>query len=1101
MDGLVGRDFELRQLYQMVDTAQHTGGSLVLLGEPGIGKSSVLREVARYGHRRGHAILEVAGIEPEAGLPFAGLLHLLRPVLEHADALPEVQRRALLVAFEIEEGPSPQPFLIALACLTLLTEAAARRPVLLIVDDAQWLDTPTHEVLAFVARRLGRDPIALVATVRAGHDGPLLHTDVDTLALSGLDDTAARAVLRDRAGELDAVGQSAILRHAMGNPLALVELPAAWRALPAGDAGLNPSFMPLTARLERAFAARLGELPAVVHDALLIAAVNDGESLREVIAATAELHGSPVDLDVLEPAAGIGLLSYDARRVTFRHPLVRSGILQSQSAARRRAAHAALARTLIDQPYRRTWHRAQSILGTDDAVADELEDSHRIALRRGSVMSAVWALEKSAQLTSTSARRGRRLLLAAQHAFSLGRADMVDNLLRAAAQDELSELDRARMEWLREIFNDGIPGDATRVRELCGIAERSAAAGDCDLALNLLLGAALRCWWADAGASARAGVRAAAGHVRRRQPQAAGDPRIIAAIAVAEPVAAAAEVGEALSAIVLESVTDADALRLYAMAAHAVGDPVRSIDIGSRAESKLRELGQLGLLSHVLTMQILDRIEVGDWEKATACVEEGKRVARDTGQPIWNDGTLTLSAILTSVRGEYEEALALAAQAEHLADGRRLNDLLSCVQLARGFAAVATSRYAEGFSELRRVFDPTDSAFHLTERFHAIALFAEAAARCDEIESATKILGDLERETGPAAAPTVRVHLAYARAVLAPDSEAEKHYQAALAGDLVRWPWARARLELAYGSWLRRQRRLAEARQPLRSAQTTCELIGATTWADQARAELRAAGERLAPSGPAPRELLSAQELQVARLAADGLSNREIGERLFLSPRTISSHLYRIFPKLGISSRGQLASRLNMTLRSAPAIVEILDRWLHRLASCLNVAAVQSSLGQSTSSWLSCHAVPGGSPYPERAWIERSAAGAVRMIETGQSAGRGGWLHRDTAVLGVHYQRGPWRIASTAGCLAAAHDVSADRRAGLAPVSRATSATSSARQAVPRHHPATLRKRLISSHSCLVHRRGGNAQMGERGCAPGQSPHQQANRGKANLFR
>lgn len=347
------------------------------------------------------------------------------------------------------------------------------------------------------------------------------------------------------------------------------------------------------------------------------------------------------------------------------------------------------------------------------------------------------------------------------------------------------------------------------------------------------------------------------------------------------------------------------------MAAHGVGDPVRSIDFGGRAESKLRELGQLGLLSHVLTMQILDQIEVANWEKATACVGEGKRVAHDTGQPIWNDGTLTLSAILTAIRGEYEEALVLAARAEHLADGRRLNDLLSCVQLARGslrsrLAVTPRASPSCGGSSIEQTAPSTSPSASTRSlcwpRPPPAATRSSRRRRSSAIWNARLIV--LPRRRYGSISPT--------RAVLATDAEAEGYYQAALRADLVRWPWARARLELAYGSWLRRQRRLAESRQPLRSAQMTCELIGATTWADQARAELRAAGERLTPSGPAPRELLSAQELQIARLAAGGLSNRETGERLFLSPRTVGSHLYRIFPKLGISSRGQLAARLDV---------------------------------------------------------------------------------------------------------------------------------------------------------------------------------------------
>ena len=255
----------------------------------------------------------------------------------------------------------------------------------------------------------------------------------------------------------------------------------------------------------------------------------------------------------------------------FRHPLVRSGIVQSETLARRQAAHAALARVLADQPYRRTWHRAQSIVGPDDQIADELELNAGLALTRGAVMTAIADLERAAQLTSVSARRGHRLLMAAEHAFGLGRADLMNQLLRVAAWTDLSELDWARMQWLREIFNDGVPGDATRVSELCAMARGSIRAGDRDLALNLLLGAALRCWWADTGPAARAQVA----EVTRDIVDGAGDPRYVAALAVAEPVLECGTVMDLLSIFEARDIADADALRLLGMAAHAVWSATR----------------------------------------------------------------------------------------------------------------------------------------------------------------------------------------------------------------------------------------------------------------------------------------------------------------------------------------------------------------------------------------------------------------------------------------------------------------------------------------------------------------------------------------------
>ncbi len=905
---LVGRSGELGVLADLIDQSADHGSAIVVLGEPGIGKSSLLHAAAARARCAGLQVLEITGVESETRLPFAGLHQLLRPILAATDQLSLTQRRALLSAFGIEDGPPPEPFLIALAALNLLTEAASGRAVAVVADDIQWLDQATHEALAFIARRIERDPIVVIAAARVGYDMPFLMSGLRELTVVGLDDAASQAVLASHAADLDSAGQARILREALGNPLALVELPAALRTRQRFGTEIQPDFIPLTDRLERAFASRIRELPTLTRDAVLVVAVDDEDELPEIISATGVLAGRDVGVDVLDGAAGAGLLRFDEQRVRLRHPLVRSGILQAESPRRRQQANAALAAVLADQPYRRTWHRAHAIVGPDDDVADELETSHLVALRSGSVDSAIWALERSAQLTADSATRGRRLLLAAEHAFGLGRADIVDQLLAAAQRTALSNLDRARMEWLREIFNDGVPGDAVRVFEMCDVASRSALAGDNDLALNLLLGAALRCWWADAGEQARGRVVSVTEQVRAAE----NDARYVAALALAEPVSRARAVDELLGRVVLETVTDANALRLLGMAAHAIGDPVRSVDFLDRAETRMREQGRLALLSHVLTMQILDRLELGDWQRAAAAVEEGQRVAHQTGQPIWDTGTLVLGAITVALRGDNEKAQSIAAEAEQAAGGRGLNDLLACVQLARGFGWVTSGHYAEAYHALRRLFDPDDICHHATERFHGIAFLAEAAIHAGRVDDARRVLRALERDARTTPAATLHVHLAYARAVLADDEHAEKLFRAALGADLMRWPWAKARLELAYGSWLRRQRRVAESRMPLRSAQTTFDLIGAGWWAGQARAELRAAGERVRLQGPTAQDTLSAQELQIAHLAAEGLSNRQIGQRLYLSPRTVGSHLYRIFPKLDITSRAQLGPRLDL---------------------------------------------------------------------------------------------------------------------------------------------------------------------------------------------
>jgi DNA-binding CsgD family transcriptional regulator len=810
-----------------------------------------------------------------------------------------------LSAFGIEEDGSPEPFLICLAALNVLTAVSARQPVAVIVDDMQWVDQPSQDAVAFLARRVHDDPIIIVGGIRTGYAAPFLPASGQVLNIGPLDEESSRVLLRASAPDLDAAGCEQILEHARGNPLALAELPGTWRGGSAGPGPVPGSPMPLSARLEQAFAGRLGELASPTRDALLIAAADSESALAEILAAASGLAGVQVSIDALDTAAAAGLLTRDEVRIQFRHPLVRSAILGSESARRRQQAHGALAAVLADQPYRRAWHRAQAVIGPDDEVADELERNHDISVRRGSVSGAIAALERSAQLSSSPATRVHRLLLAAQYAFSLGSADTVSRLLAAAVRNPLTELDQARVEVLREAFHDGVPGDSSRVMELCRLAGRAVRAGQQDVALDLLLAASLRCWWADTGPEARQMVAAVTGQIAGMP----ADPRYVAALAIAEPVASS-QVVDALLSQAGPGADDVEALILLGMAAHAIGDPVRSVRFLDRAEARLRQRGQLGRLSQVLNMGLNSRLELGDFQRAWIDSEEVRRLAVDTQQPIWHNAALALDAMAHGLRGDNARAQQLAADAEQLAAGSGLNPPLACVQLARGYGHLSAGNYAAAYQSLRRLFDPADRSYHLTERFHGISFLSDAAVPAGQRNDAHRIVSDLELVAAGSASTTLRHHLAYARAVLADEEDAGDLYLAALGSDLQSWPWLRGRLQLAFGRWLRRRRQVAEARESLRSAHATLSGIGATVWADQAETELRAAGEQTARRSAPAWETLTAQELQIVRMAGDGFSNKQIGQRLYLSPRTVGGHLYRAFPKLGITSRSQIAACL-----------------------------------------------------------------------------------------------------------------------------------------------------------------------------------------------
>jgi len=827
---IIGRDAEHDALAAVLEGPPSV---VVLRGEPGIGKSTLLNALDRLAADRGVRVLRAVGVESEAGLPYAGLHQLTRPLLKRAAELPGSLSHALLTALGRAEGSAPRPEQVAHAVEQLL--AIEGRVVLVLVDDVQWIDPPTSDALAYLARRVTAGTalaqVGFAVAIRSSYDSAIVEAAGRVIEVGPLDSVAAESLLDAHAADLAANEWEWVRRNAQGNPLALVELPAISRGHPiSADLWETGS---LTDRLEQAFGARVMDLPVPTRDALLIAAVDPTDDIDEIFAATCVLNPTAAALDVFAPAMATGLISTASGRLSFRHPLVRSAILQGESIARRQAANAAVADVLTDDPYRRTWHLAESIVGPDDSIAALLEANSTLALQHGAVMSAVRDLERSAQLTTDSPVQGRRLLLAATHAFALGRSDLVDHLVRAATRTSLTDLDWARVHWLREVFNDGIPGDAARVQELCDIATRAADAGDVGLALDLLLGAALRCWWADTGPAARARVVEVVSELHGYDP---ADARALAAIAVADPVLHGTVVIERLHS--WGKPGDADTARLLGMAAHAVGDESLADDLLATAETRLRAEGRLATLAQALSMAVAIRLDLGDWPGAHAAADEGLALARDTGQPIWSSGTLVCEARARALVGDSTLALELAAKAEESVGRQRLNDLLSCVQLARSLAWFGERDYERAYDAVRRAFMPGDSSFHQRERFAAIAALAEAARRAGEVDDARTIVADLEVVAEQTASPMLHLQLPYARAVLADDATAENKFRDALAQDLRRWPWLEARTQLAFGEWLLLDGRDADAHAFLRSAEGRFEQLGARPWLDLARSAL-----------------------------------------------------------------------------------------------------------------------------------------------------------------------------------------------------------------------------------------------------------------------
>lgn len=901
---LVGRAREIEVLDALVRGAAARGGAVVIRGEAGIGKSTLLERTTEQARGRGMLVLSTKGTEMETHLPFAGLHQLLRPILAGADSLPSRQRHALLAAFGMNEATAPELFLIALGALELLTEAAAGTALFLAAEDAQWLDPPSAEVLAFIGRRLESEPIVLLFCVRDGCDSPLEGAGLDDLRLTGLDGQAAAALLDGHAPGLAGPVRERILREAEGNPLALVELPLALETEQEAGAVLLER-LPLTARLERAFAARQVGFPAGTRLVLLVGAANNGGKVADVLRGAALIDGQERTVEDFAPAIAAQLVRIQGPDLRCWHPLVPSALYQAATATERQAAHRALSEVFVDQPDRRAWHRAAAILEPDDDVAAELVAAAARARGRGAAATAIAALERAAELTVDGATQATRLLQAAELAFELGRADMVQRLTGDVEKLALGPLQKARMDWIREMFSDGTPGDAARVMSLVELAETTRADGDPDLALEFLRAAAARCFWADPGETARHSVVDALGLMGL----AGDDPRRLGILAFADPVHHGVAVADGISRLSPAAV-DADTARLLGEAANSIGAFDLSAGFLTAAAASFRHQGRLGLLPQVLAEQAWTGIHALAWPVAVPAAEEAARLADELGQPLWGAAARAAQAMLAGLRGDEVAAESFAAHAERMAHPMGASIILTGVQIARGVTALGAGRHAEAYQQLQRAFDPADPAYHYFMRSWGVGDLAEAAVHSGHRDEARAMVADLEAAVDPAGSSWFDVGLRYARPLLADDDAAGPLFQAALDTDLSRWPFYRARLLLAYGSWLRRRRQVAESRTPLRKARDAFDAFGVIPWGERARQELRAAGERSDRRAAEAWDTLSPQELQIAELAATGLSNREIGQRLYISHRTVGSHLYRLFPKLGITSRHELRTAL-----------------------------------------------------------------------------------------------------------------------------------------------------------------------------------------------
>jgi DNA-binding CsgD family transcriptional regulator len=900
---LFGRTAELEILRRLIANVRRGRSAvLVVRGEPGIGKTELLRQLIT--EVPGFGVTRVAGVESEMELPYAGLHQLCAPTLGRLGSLAEPQRRGLSVAFGLAPGDSPDRFLVALAALSLMAEAAQERPMLCVVDDAQWLDQASAQVLGFVGRRLLAEPVALVFAARTpapGAPAPDYLAGLPELGLGGLDEQAARALLATViSGPLDESVRARILAETHGHPLALLELYRGRSAADLAGGFALPGAGDLPRRIEDQYAARLGKLPAEVQRLILLTAADPvGDSA--LILRAAEVLG--LDTGTINLAVAADLLEFGAN-VRFRHPLVRSAAYRTATADDRQAVHGALA-TVTDplaDPDRRAWHRAHATAGPDEAVAEELISSASRAMRRGGVAAAAAFWERAVALTPDPGQRASRALTAAAAKYAAGDFEAAQALLVTAEVGPPGELDEARAQRMRAqvAFALRRGGDAPPL--MLRAAQRLQSL-DAELARQTYLEALLATIYAGRlahGQDARHIARAArSATLPPSGSQALPHSQLLIyglAVRLADGyVAAAPTLKEALGRYRAQPLELGWLSVSYNIVAMDLWDDEAWFELAAGQLRLARANGTLSWLPFTLDYLAEIHVQAGELSKAAALLLERERV-----EPGTRAATLPyLPLLLAAWRGDAPGAAELAGEMARGASDRGEGAALTYADYAQAVLYNGQGSYRAA-AEAEIVISPW-----------ALYELVEAAARSDQKERARAAAGQLSKLAAASASSWARGAAARSRALVSGGRAAEEEYREAieLLGN-TRMATHLARARLVYGEWLRREKRRAEARDQLRSAFDAFTSMGAEAFADRARRELQATGETVRKRSDDTRTDLTPQEEEIAQLAREGRTNSEIAAQLFIGRRTVEWHLGKVFAKLDIGSRLELDQAL-----------------------------------------------------------------------------------------------------------------------------------------------------------------------------------------------
>lgn len=915
---LRGRDDECRILTELASTVRSgTSQVMVLRGEPGVGKTALLDHLLESapGFRR----VEVTGVESDMELAFAAVHQLCAPLMVHADELPQPQREALGVALGRGIGPTPDRFLVGLAVLSLLAAASSERPVLCVVDDAQWLDQVSAQILAFVARRLLAEPVAVVFAAR--HVGAEALTGLPELPVNGLSDRDARELLNSVVpGRIDDHVRDRIVAETRGNPLALLEVPRNVEAAELAGGFVNPGTRRSAGQVVEGFAQRIKSLPPDTRTLLLIAAAEPVGDAGLLLRAATRLG---IALDALAPAEAAGLVDLGTR-VRFSHPLVRSAAYHSADLLDRRAVHRVIADMSDPEidPDRRAWHGAHAAAGPDETVAADLEASADRARSRGGIAAAAAFFERATALTTNPAQRAARALAAAQAKKDAGDPAAAEALLSLAELGELSDLQRARvahlraqMEFIRSRGGDsGAPPVGEVAAQLLDAAQRLEHIDD-DIARETYLEALVAAMYAgrlgEPGALVRTAEAARAAVARVPKLTRPIDLLLsgLSSRLTGGVTAGREELRTALERMCEKATRrDGEALQWISLGVTLLQDATATGELWDAAlwqrlatamVRQARDVGALAVLPPALAYRAGVHVFAGEFVMATALFDEASAITAATGYAPLRYHALSLAAWRgdPADAGELVAAMAAGSAARGEGLGADAVDALAAV-LYNGLG-----RYDEAFAAARRACEFGNLGF----TGWGLLELTEAATRTGEREVAEHAVRQLEKRTSTSGTDWGLGALASAQALLADNDSADELFTEAIARlDRTDIKVYRARTGLQYGEWLRRVNRRADARRHLNEAHEMFSRMGARAFAERARRELVATGGRVRARPSSATDELTAQESQIAGLARDGLTNQEIGAQLFISTHTVEWHLRKVFAKLNITSRRQL---------------------------------------------------------------------------------------------------------------------------------------------------------------------------------------------------